>query len=64
MAAPQIDDSTEDERREFIKNTYKCIADCDLCGICQVFKGMEPETAYQDYILGKRSYLEVSEDFR
>ena len=53
-----------EERRLFIKNRYPCIADCDMCGICKVFHGMDPEEAYQDYINGIRSFAEVSADFR
>ena len=38
MRAPAIKDSTEEERRHSIKNTFKCIAECDMCGLCTVFK--------------------------
>ena len=58
--APDINSSTESERREYIKNRYPCIADCDMCGFCKVFHGKDPETAYDDYIKGVRSFLEVS----
>ena len=34
MRPPKIDESTEEERRQFIRNTFKCIADCDMCGLC------------------------------
>ena len=61
---PEIIDSTSEERRAFIKNKYHCIADCDMCGICKVFRGMDPEEAYRDYINGIRSFREVSADFR
>ena len=61
---PEITESTREERRVFIKNRYPCIADCDMCGICKVFHGMDPEEAYQDYINGIRSFAEVSADFR
>ena len=64
MKAPEIEKSTEEERRQYIKSTFKCIADCDMCGLCTVFKGKDPELAYADYISGKRSYLEVSADYR
>lgn len=30
MRPPKIDESTEEERRQFIRNTFKCIADCDM----------------------------------
>ena len=64
MRAPAIKDSTKEERRQYINNTFKCIADCDMCGLCTVFKGKDPELAYADYINGRRDYMEVSADYR
>ena len=61
---PEITDSTIEERRDYIKNRFPCIADCDMCGLCKVFHGKDAETAYADYIQGKRSFMEVSRDFR
>ena len=62
--APEIADSTVEERKAFIKTKYPCIADCDMCGLCKVFRGKDAEHAYDDYITGKRSYSDVSEDYR
>ncbi len=62
--APEIAESTEQERREYIKERFPCIADCDMCGLCKVFRGKDAETAYADYIKGNRSFSEVSEDYR
>lgn len=62
--APDIADSTIEERRAFIKTKYPCIADCDMCGLCKVFRGKDAEHAYEDYITGKRSYSNVSADYR
>jgi hypothetical protein len=64
MRAPEIETSTETERRQYIKNAFPCIADCEMCGLCTVFRGKDPELAYADYIRGKRSYLEVSQEYR
>lgn len=64
MKAPEIAESTEEERREYIKSTFKCIADCDMCGLCTVFKGKDPELAYADYIAGKRNFMDVSGDYK
>ena len=64
MRPPEIEASTEEERRQFIKATFPCIADCDMCGLCAVFRGKDPEDAYLDYIKGIRGYLEVSGDYR
>ena len=64
MRAPEIAASTKEERRNYIKDTFKCIADCDMCGLCTVFKGKDPELAYADYISGKREFMEVSKDYK
>lgn len=61
---PEITGSTREERRLFVKNRYPCIADCDMCGICKVFRGMDPEEAYRDYINGIRSFMDVSGDYK
>ena len=62
--APDIMNSNEDERREYIKNRFPCIADCDMCGLCAVFHGQDAEVAYSDYIKGIRSFEDVSEDYK
>lgn len=62
--APEIKDSTVEERRAYIKERFPCIADCDMCGLCKVFHGKDAETAYADYINGDRSFEEVSGDYR
>ena len=61
---PEIDKSTIEERREYIKSRFPCIADCDMCGMCKVFHGKDPERAYDDYIQGRRSFSDVSKDYR
>ena len=62
--APEITASTPEERRAYIKERFPCIADCDMCGLCKVFHGKDAETAYADYIIGNRSFVEVSADYR
>ncbi len=62
--ALEISNSTEEERRDFIKEKYPCISDCDMCGLCKVFHGRDPENTYQDYIDGRRSFFEVSADYK
>ena len=64
IIAPDITNSTVEERREYIKKRYPCISDCDMCGLCKVFRGRDAEHAFEDYIAGKRSFLEVSADYR
>ena len=61
---PDILKSTAEQRRDYIKTKYPCISDCDMCGLCKVFHGKDPEIAYDDYIMGRRSFQEVSEDYR
>jgi len=61
---PDISLSTAEERREYIKNRFPCLSDCDMCGLCKVFHGKDAETAYVDYIQGKRTFSEVSGDYR
>ena len=62
--APDIENSSETERRKYIKDRYPCISTCDMCGLCKVFRGKDPEVAYNDYIVGRRSFEEVSEDYK
>ena len=64
MRAPDLKSSTIEERRQYIKNTFKCIADCDMCGLCTVFRGKDPELAYEDYIKGKSDFMAVSQDYK
>lgn len=64
MRAPDLKSSTIEERRQYIKNIFKCIADCDMCGLCTVFRGKDPELAYEDYIKGKRDFMVVSQDYK
>lgn len=61
---PEITESTIEERRAYIKERYPCIADCDMCGLCKAFHGKDAETAYADYIIGVRSFTDVSADFK
>ena len=62
--APEIEASTSEERRAYIKERFPCLADCDMCGLCIVFRGKDAEQAYDDYIMGKRSFMDVSEYYK
>ena len=64
LIAPDIANSTDEERRTFIKAKYPCIADCDMCGLCKVFRGKNAEQAYDDYITETRAFMYVSADYR
>ena len=59
---PALSVSTVEERRDYIRKRYPCISDCDMCGLCRVFHGKDPELAYKDYIQGERSFDDVSAD--
>lgn len=62
--APDIETSTKEQRIEYINRTFWCRSDCDSCGICQIFHGKEPLTVYEDYIEGRRTFREISEEYR
>lgn len=62
--APEIGSSTKEERRAYIEEHFRCISDCDLCGICAVYHNREPLSVYQDYIDGKRSFSDISAEYR
>ena len=64
MRPPDIESSTIEQRREAVQSYFRCKGDCDLCGLCKVFKGKEPVSAFQDYIDGKRSFQEIMMEYR
>lgn len=64
MGAPGIDSSTAEERRTYIEEQFRCISDCDMCGICVVYHNQDPVMVYRDYIDGKRSFEEIAAEYR
>lgn len=64
MTPPNIENSTQEERRVFVLEAWKCLHDCEACGKCRILKGKDPETLYTDYIEGKRSYIDVTLSIR
>ncbi len=64
MSAPDIQSSTVEERREYVREAWKCMANCEICGKCSILKGREAEAVYEDYIEGRRSYVEESMELR
>ena len=62
--APALHESTIEERRIYIRERFPCISDCDMCGQCTIFHGKDAEQAYDDYIMGRRSFTDVSEDYK
>ena len=61
---PELESSTADERRRFVRTKYPCIANCEQCGQCAIFHGHDAETAFADYINGRREFAEVLKDYR
>ena len=64
MILPKIEQSTPDERRAHVLDAWRCLHDCEACGKCRILKGKDPETLYADYIVGKRTYMDITLDLR
>ena len=64
MSAPQIENSTKEERRAYVQEAWKCLHDCEACGKCRILKGRDAETLYADYIEGRRSYIDITLETR
>lgn len=64
MDAPKIAESDRDQREQYIRDRFPCIADCDMCGLCATFHGKTAELAYQEYIRGEKEFMQVSEEIR
>ena len=60
MSATEIGTSSEEERRQYVEQRFRCIANCESCGNCRVLRGKSADEAYADYIAGKASFVEVS----
>lgn len=64
MRPPEIEASTKEERQKYILETFQCRGDCDACGFCAMYHGKSPETVYDAYIEGKRTFLEITQEYR
>ena len=64
MQPPKIDNSTQEERRTYVQEAWKCLHNCELCGKCHILRGRDAETLYAGYIEGKRSYMDVTLEIR
>ncbi len=64
MRPPEIEASTREERQRYILETFQCRGDCDSCGFCAMYRGKSPETVYDDYIEGRRGFLEITLEYR
>ena len=64
MTPPSIEQSTREERRNFVLQAWECLHDCEACGKCRLLKGRDAETLYADYIEGIRSYRDITLNLR
>lgn len=64
MTPPSIKQSTREERVEYVRNTWQCMHNCELCGKCHILRDRDAETLYADYIEGKRTYLDITLEIR
>lgn len=64
MSAPSIENSTREQRLDYVVDRWQCLHNCELCGKCSILKGREAEIVYEDYIEGRRSYMEITFEIR
>ncbi len=64
MPAPDIHNSTAEERCKYVREAWKCMGNCEICEKCSILKGRDAEVVYEEYIEGRRSYAEVSMELR
>ena len=64
MVTPDIETSTREERLEFIREEFRCLGNCPICGKCSFLRGREAEDLYADYIDGQRSFREITTEHR
>ena len=43
MVTPDIETSTREERLEFIREEFKCLGNCPICGKCSFLRGRDAE---------------------
>ena len=60
MAAPDISTSTREERLAFVRDEFRCLHNCEICGKCAFLRGREAEEIYMDYIEGRRPFMEIT----
>lgn len=64
MAPPSIEVSTREERLAYVLGQWRCLHNCEICGKCSLLRGREAEVVYDDYIEGRRSYMEITFEIR
>jgi len=60
MEIPPIENSTREQRLDYVISQWMCNFHCATCGKCRILKGRDPEDIFIDYIEGLRSYQEIS----
>lgn len=43
MTPPPIEQSTQEARRAYVIEAWKCLHDCESCGKCRILKGKDAE---------------------
>jgi hypothetical protein len=64
MFAPKIEDSTREERLEYVQDRWRCLCNCELCGKCNILRGRDAEIVFEEYIEGNRSYMDIIVEIR
>lgn len=64
LGAPDIENSTKQERLEYVLDKWRCCHSCEICGKCSVLRGVDAEIAYEDYIEGRTPYMEITKRIR
>lgn len=64
MTPPNIDQSTREERRDYVQKAWQCMHNCELCGKCHMLHGRMAEELYSDYIEGVKTYMDVTLEIR
>ena len=60
LGAPDIHNSTKEERLEYVLDKWRCCNNCEICGKCSILRGRDAEIVYEEYIEGRCSYMEIT----
>ena len=63
-SAPPLASSPRVARIAFLRERFRCLADCDLCGNCILLHHRDAEDVYADYVEGLRSFAEITMELR
>lgn len=62
--APDILQSTREERPAYVREAWQCMHNCELCGKCHILKGRDAERLYEDYVEGRQTYTDNTKAIR